>query len=313
MREVSTKEILGITAAVSIGVVVVSALVNQAKRKGPTVIPGRVRRLAEALFKNAGGHPGSQGAMHMPQVPPPELREVGAPGSDGERQYLEKRLYMQLRVLDVDVKAMASIDKFIDDLKKALAKVPCVLYQDSSVSGSIGLLVWSDNPAVFTDEVNEALLNRAIVGKFTERVGWTMFGKTYSNGHEKDLEEYLFKKPIRNVCKDEWEWALWYPLRRKGPFYVQPPADQCRMLLHHAAIGKAFSDVGAAHDVRLKCFGMDGKDNEYVVGIIGDDLHCLSRVVEEMRKTRHTAEFLESLGPFFVGKKIWTNNVPLNN
>ena len=304
MREFTPREILGVSAALSIGLIAVSAIVTQARKR--TVIPGRVRRLAEALFKNAGGHAGSA-SMHMPHVPPPKLREVGAVNMEGERQFATKRLYMQLRVLDI--KSSESVDQFIQDLKSLLSSIPCVLYRDSSSAGSIGLLVWADDPSLFTDALFDALTDTRIAGRFTERTGWTMFGKTYSNGHEKDLQEYLFKKPIRNVCKDEWEWALWYPLRRRGPFYVQPAADQCRMLLHHAAIGKAFSDVGAAHDVRLKSFGIDGKDNEYVVGIIGDNLHCLSRVVEEMRKTRHTAEFLESLGPFFVGKKIWTNNV----
>ena len=307
MRDFSTKEILGITAATSLGILAAAKLFTSS-HNGTVIIPGRVRRLAEALFKNAGGgHPAGV-AMHMPQVPSPELREVGAPNGE-ERQYMSKRLYMQLRVLDIDMKQISkSFDDFVETVKKLFAKIPCVLYKDSSSSNSIGLLVWSEDPSLFTDEVSRALTHSSIAGKFSERPGWTMFGKTYSNGHEKDLNEYLFKKPIRTVMHDNWEWALWYPLRRRGPFYIQPPADQCRMLLHHAAIGKAFSDVGAAHDVRLKCFGMDALDNEYVVGIIGDDLHGLSRVVEEMRKTRHTAEFLESLGPFFVGKKIWSNN-----
>jgi len=28
-------------------------------------------------------------------------------------------------------------------------------------------------------------------------------------------------------------------------------------------------------------------------------------MVQAMRKTRQTAEFLEQLGPFFVGKAVW--------
>ena len=306
VRDITSKDIVVVTAAASVGLIALSALISRLSDKGP-VIPGRVRRLAEALFKNAGGRGGSAGAMHMPTVPAPELREVGAP-ANGERQYMTKRLYMQLRVLDVDLKLVSSIDQFVEDLKLQLVSVPSVLYRDSSSANSIGLLVGVEDPSMFVEGVASALTHPSVAGKYTERPGWTMFGKTYSNGHEKDLNEYLFKKPIRNVTNEKWDWALWYPLRRKGPFYVQPPADQCSMLLHHAAIGKAFSDVGAAHDVRLKCFGMDGLDNEYVVGIIGDDLHGLSRVVEEMRKTKHTAEYLESLGPFFVGKKIWSNS-----
>jgi hypothetical protein len=297
------KQIIAATAAASIGILAVSSLLS---KEGP-VMSGRARRLAEALFRNAGGRPGhpSGAAMHMPKVAPPELREVGATDSSGERQYMKRRLYMQLRVLDVDLKAIADLGKFFEELKNLLSSVPCVLYRDANANNSIGVLTWSEDPSFFAIDLNRILSDERIASKFSERSGWTMFGKTYSNGHEKDLEEYLFRKPIRTSTKDEWNWAIWYPLRRRGPFYVQPPADQCQMLLHHAAIGKAFSEVNAAHDVRLKCFGIDAQDNEYVVGIIGDDLHCLSRVVEEMRKTKHTAEYLESLGPFFVGQKMW--------
>ena len=304
MRDLSTNQILAVTAGLSVGLIGVSALVSAVQGHNAPVIPGRVRRLAQALFKNAGGH--GAAAMHMPTVAAPELREVGAPGSDGVRQHMEKRLYMQVRILDVDL-SKTDMKKFTATLQELATKnkMACVLYADASACNAIGLLTWAEDPSFFTDVVNMVIAS--VASTCTERVGWTMFGKTYSNGHEKNLDEYLFKKPIRNATRDDWEWAIWYPLRRKGPFYVQDPAEQCKMLLHHAAIGKAFSDVGAAHDVRLKSFGMDGKDNEYVVGIIGEDLHCLSRVVEEMRKTRHTAEFLESLGPFFVGKKIWTH------
>ena len=127
MKELTSKDIVLATAVASVGLVAVSAVVSSfSKRAGP-VIPGRVRRLAEALFKNAGGHPGSAGAMHMPQVPPPELREVGAASlHDGERQYMTKRLYMQLRVLDVDLKSVQSMDEFVENLKLQLSSIPSV-------------------------------------------------------------------------------------------------------------------------------------------------------------------------------------------
>lgn len=287
----------------SLGILGLSALLQRLQQPAAAVVPGSVRRLAEALFSKAGGQGSSSTSMHMPTVASPELREVGAPNiHDGERQFSDRRLYMQLRVLEI-ITASTTVGQFIEDLKKNLASVPSVLYVDASSSTTVALLTWSEDPTMFAVTLNQIL--GKLSSKFTQRPGWTMFGKTYSNGHEKDLEEYLFKKPIRNTTRDDYEWAVWYPLRRKGPFYVQPPADQCRMLLHHAAIGKSFSDLGAAHDIRLKCFGMDGQDNEYVVGLVGDNLHGLSRVVEEMRKTKHTAEYIDSLGPFFVGKKIW--------
>jgi hypothetical protein len=44
-----------------------------------------------------------------------------------------------------------------------------------------------------------------------------------------------------------------------------------------------------------------------VIGLIGKDLFPLSAMVQAMRKTRQTSEFLEKLGPFFIGKAVWQN------
>jgi chlorite dismutase len=53
--------------------------------------------------------------------------------------------------------------------------------------------------------------------------------------------------------------------------------------------------------VRLACHGLDVADNDFVIGLIGKELHPLSHVVGAMRKTRQTAELMEQMGPFFVG------------
>ena len=42
-----------------------------------------------------------------------------------------------------------------------------------------------------------------------------------------------------------------------------------------------------------------------IVGLLGPQLHPLSAVVQEMRKTEQTAQYLDSLGPFFIGKAVW--------
>jgi chlorite dismutase len=34
-------------------------------------------------------------------------------------------------------------------------------------------------------------------------------------------------------------------------------------------------------------------------------LFPLSAIVQEMRKTEQTSQYLDSLGPFFVGKVLW--------
>jgi chlorite dismutase len=57
--------------------------------------------------------------------------------------------------------------------------------------------------------------------------------------------------------------------------------------------------------VRLACHGLDANDNEFVIGLIGKALHPLSHVVQAMRSTRQTAEFIEQMGPFFVGRAVF--------
>jgi hypothetical protein len=39
-----------------------------------------------------------------------------------------------------------------------------------------------------------------------------------------------------------------------------------------------------------------------VIGLVGKDLHPLSHIVQTMRKTRQTSEFISQMGPFFVGR-----------
>ena len=132
-----------------------------------------------------------------------------------------------------------------------------------------------------------------------------MLGRTYSTGREADLEDWLLEKPRRNALNPQWPWAIWYPLRRKPEFELLPKEEQGKILYEHAKIGIAFGQADYAHDIRLACHGLDKNDNEFVLGLIGRDLYPLSKVVQEMRRTQQTAKYMQSLGPFFVGKVFW--------
>ena len=55
--------------------------------------------------------------------------------------------------------------------------------------------------------------------------------------------------------------------------------------------------------MRLECFGLDRDDNEFVIGLLGPRLDALSRLVKAMRRTEQTANFIERLGPFFIGRR----------
>ncbi|HEY5567238.1 MAG TPA: hypothetical protein VIM81_08350, partial [Gammaproteobacteria bacterium] len=55
----------------------------------------------------------------------------------------------------------------------------------------------------------------------------------------------------------------------------------------------------------LACHGLDKNDNDFIIGLLGRKLHPLSAIVQEMRKTEQTSQYLDSLGPFFVGNVLW--------
>jgi chlorite dismutase len=134
---------------------------------------------------------------------------------------------------------------------------------------------------------------------------YTMLGRTYSLGYEPDLEDALLHRPRRTVLNPAWPWSIWYPLRRNGQF-AQLAVEQQRVILaEHGAIGMSFGAADYAHDIRLACYGLDKNDNDFVIGLIGEDLYPLSAIVQAMRKTQQTSLYLERLGPFFVGRALW--------
>jgi chlorite dismutase len=75
--------------------------------------------------------------------------------------------------------------------------------------------------------------------------------------------------------------------------------------MEHGGVGMAFGRAGLGYDIRLACHGLDQADNDFVVGLLGQELHPLSIIVQRMRKTRQTSLHLERLGPFFVGRVAW--------
>lgn len=77
------------------------------------------------------------------------------------------------------------------------------------------------------------------------------------------------------------------------------------MLAEHARIGIAYGQADLAHDIRLACHGLDLNDNEFVIGLVGRDLHPLSHLVQTMRRTRQTSEYIQTMGPFFTGHVAW--------
>lgn len=228
-----------------------------------------------------------------------DVSERGAP-KDGQPQTMDRRLFMQLLVFDCTERAEPA--RVLDALAKALEhrKVNAVLYEDANAPRGIGLLTWGEDPALFVRDVRPAI-NSLEPPLALLRGPMTMLGRSYSSGYESDLEYWLIRRPIETVMNADLAWHVWYPLRRSGAFEKLEPREQAAILREHATIGKVYGTQDLAHDVRLACHGLDANDNEFVIGLCGKNLHPLSHVVQRMRKTKQTSEYIVQMGPFFVG------------
>jgi hypothetical protein len=217
----------------------------------------------------------------------------------GNPQSLETRLFMQLLVFDcaAETDPRAAIDRLASAL--SAQRAPAVLYEDVNAPRGIGVLTYAEDPAHFVNHVRPALL--AADAGLALRPEYTMLGRTYATGYEPDLRYWLLTRPVETACNERWPWAVWYPLRRSGAFARLAPKEQGAILREHGTIGRAYGAQDLAHDIRLACHGLDARDNEFVIGLVGKELHPLSHVVQSMRKTRQTSEFIAQMGPFFIG------------
>ena len=230
-----------------------------------------------------------------------EIYELGR-SPEGEVLRSNRRLYMQLHAFG-DCTDVAPLIAALD-----AAKLPGTLYLDINDPRGVGLLTYSEDPEFFLTTLRTFLLTEPFVS-LTPKPEFTMMGRTYSIGYESDLDSTLVDRPRRRVCDGEMPWAIWYPLRRAGSFEQLSAQEQRVILGEHGGIGRAYGRAGLGTDIRLACHGLDKNDNDFVVGLIGPELLPLSAIVQRMRKTKQTSLHLERLGPFFVGKAIWQNEV----
>src|SRR5690606_14042568 len=137
------------------------------------------------------------------------------------------------------------------------------------------VLTWSEDPGDFLTKARPALHEEPF-RKLHLNPAMTMIGRTYSGGYEQDLPYWLLRRPVETVTNEAWPWAVWYPLRRIGAFERLGAKEQGGILREHAVIGRAYGERDLAHDIRLACHGLDAEDNEFVIGLVGKDLHPLS-------------------------------------
>jgi len=232
-----------------------------------------------------------------PEVEELDLREKGGTRG-GERQTSDRRLFMQFQAFG----GCTHLDPLVETLETS--GLDAVLYKDVNDPRGIGVVIMSEDPALFAEEAREMLLAPPF-GALEHKPEFTMLGRTYAIGYEPDLDEALIERPRGNALDPDSGWAVWYPLRRSGEFARLSDEDQRRILGEHGRIGVAFGRADLAHDVRLACFGLDRDDNDFVIGLVGRDLYPLSYVVQRMRSTEQTSRYIERLGPFFVGRTHW--------
>lgn len=222
-----------------------------------------------------------------------DVQERGAKGQTSSR-----RLWMQLQAFG----GCGDPKPLVRGLEAA--RFEGVLYQDVNDPRGIGILAMSEDPSFFVNGLRGLLTAEPFAG-LALKPKLTMLGRTYSSGFEADLEDWLLHRPRRTALNPAWPWAVWYPLRRVGAFARLSPQEQGAIIREHSVLGHAYGDADLAHDIRLACHGLDLHDNDFVIGLVGRDLHPLSHLIQAMRKTVQTSQYIQSLGPFFVGHVLW--------
>jgi len=227
----------------------------------------------------------------------PEIRERGR-SVDGQVMFSDERLFFQFF-------AFGGCHD-VQPLVKALAGsgLDGALYCDANDPTGVGLACVALDPEHFVTQLHP-FLRQSVFADLVPKPEFTMLGRAYSIGYEQDLDHTLIRRPHQRLVNPKLPWVIWYPLRRNGAFQELDKKAQLKILGEHGTIGRAFGEAGLAQDIRLACFGLDKQDNDFIIGLLGDQLQPLSAVVEVMRKTQQTSKYIEKLGPFFVGKVVW--------
>jgi chlorite dismutase len=211
---------------------------------------------------------------------------------------LDRRLYMQFLAYGDCLNTETVFERLVE------AGIDAAVYADANDPRGIGLLTMSEDADFFVTDLRRLLTQEPFIG-LTPKPEYTMLGRTYAIGYEADLERTLIGRPRERALDPNWPWVIWYPLRRVKAFELLPKEEKGRVLGEHGNIGQEFGKADLATDIRLSCHGLDKNDNDFVVAVLAHQLHAASAVVERMRSTQQTTKWLESLGPFFVGRVIW--------
>lgn len=232
--------------------------------------------------------------LMRPTAEPIDISERGANGAKSNR-----RLFMQLLVF---TGWRADHVRLAEALR--LTGMQHVLYENANDPQGVGVLTFTENPDDFLTKMRP-VLRTSLFSTLLIKGEMTMLGRSYSLGYEQDLDDALVGRHARYALDPQTPWHVWYPLRRAGEFETLSGEDQMKILREHGDIGFRYGAAGLAKDIRLACHGLGGNDNDFIIGLLGKELAPLSVLVANMRKTKQTSVYLESIGPFFVGKAVW--------
>ncbi len=233
-----------------------------------------------------------------------DLSEHGAP-RDGQPQQSNRRLFIQLVALECPRSpgAGAVARTLFETMSKQA--LPGVVYADVHHPFGLALVVMSESADELVLKLRSVMEASELPDGLRVRSEYAMLGRTYSSGFEPDLEDWLLQRPRRTLLGPDNQFGVWYPLRRKGGFERLEGGEKGAILREHGSIGRAYGEQDLAHDIRLACHGLDPNDNDFVIGLLGRELYPLSHVVQAMRRTRQTAEHMDKMGPFFVGRVLY--------
>ena len=218
--------------------------------------------------------------------------------AEGETTSLDRRLFMQLQAFG-GARDTAALVAALE-----AAGIEGALYEDVNDPTGVALLTLSETPDAFVDELR-GFLQLAAVRRARAEAG------------ADDARPHL-RDRLRAGPRGDARRAAAPARPRPGPALGDlVPAAPGRLVRAALARGAERDPHGArrrrdgvrraglGYDIRLACHGLDRADNDFVVGLLGPELHPLSVIVQRMRKTRQTSLHLERLGPFFVGRVAW--------
>jgi hypothetical protein len=238
----------------------------------------------------------SEASIDPAVIRPLDLSEKGRRGK--EVISLDRRMFMKFTAFT----GVFNPDKAVEVIEAS--GMVAAVYADLNDPYGIGVMVASEDASAFVTTLRD-VFHAEPFDDYQSKPQFDMFGRSYSIGYEPDLEFTLLDRPRQNLTDPRNQWAVWYPLMRAKKFYVLPEEKQKSILGEHGTLAKRYGAGGHATDIRLACHGLDRDDNDFVIGLLGPNLHPLSAVVQEMRRTEQTSQYLDRLGPFFIGKVIW--------